>query len=356
MRRSVPRDKISPPHVPQDQNLSNHQSNHKSYLPPSPLKGERQTFPRGTKPPNFSPEQSRGQTQRGSRGGKGRGKGGGNRNQTKDRKFSQPAPYYAYSSSSKPQTKINRPHSFHTPKLNPENRQNLFGRTLPVGVVAPGNPAMPLSWQKRSTLPAHIISPPPIQKQNRSPDRSRASGEIQTRGQKLERPRSYSEGTMLESSPSRERRKSNPTGPPESQNIGPQYSQHYLGRSPGAPRRDQQNYYTSSDRTQTLNLTWTSPRLHHDPAISGQAQRRPKMSFDFGSYSNGSSNSRAPPPFLTERSKTAQELGFYGNSPQINRGRANVPASARKLSTNQNPGKANQLLHIPPQGGHSSRV
>lgn len=348
----------SVPQPPQSQNLSSsapNQKDQKSFLPPSPLKGGRQTFPRGAKPLNFSPEQSRGgQSQRGSRGGRGRGKGGGNWNMTKERKISQPVSYYAYTNSST-KTNIGRPHSFNTPKVNPENRQNLFGRTLPVGGVAPGNRAMPFSWQQRGgTMPVHIVSPPPIQKQNWSPDRSRPSGEFQTRGKKLERPRSYSEGIMLESnSPSQERRKSNPSGPPESQNIGPQYSQYYLGRSPGAPRRDQQNYFPQNDRTQTLNLTWTSPRLHHDPAISGQAQPRPKMSFDFGSYSNASSNSRPKPPNLTERSKTAQELGFYGNSPQTNRNKANVPLGARKLSTNQSPGRS---LHIPAQGGQSSRV
>ena len=231
-------------------------------------------------------------------------------------------------------------------------------------------------------MPALVPVAPP-QKPRRSPDRSRERVQFQTTdaGQSPMRPRSYSEGTTLESSSSPERRKSNPTGPPDSQNLAPPYSPHYLGRSPGAPRRDQVSYYTPQDRTQVLNLTWTSPRLHHDPAISGQSNpRSKKMSYDFGSHGNRGSN-RPPPHFLNQRSRTSYELGTstvpdFTNGVRFNSGRANFnpprplqpggsgsalqysspPTGAGRLSTNQNPGRANPLLHIPSGGGHTSRV
>ena len=388
--------------------------------PPSPIKAERQAVDNS----NRSPERSRGRhhhrspnAQRGGRGrgGGGGGGGGGSRSPKKERNGTQS--YYAYSSSpSKPAAQssiIARPHSFHAPQVAAENQQKLFGRTIPVlvgtpSVVAPGKPTMQSSWQQQQMngMPVHVAIPqPPQQKQpSRSPDRSRAnqfqtSKQPTSTGSQAARPRSYSEGSALTQQEKQKHNQSDPAGS-QNQTIGPQYSQHYLGRSPGAPRRGpQQSFYVPTDRTQVLNLTWTSPKLHHDPAISGQNRSRAKTAYEPGPYGNGGSNPHTPPTFHRDRSKTSYELGPYGNSPQIyhkkdrgghangkvNRGngggRGNLtpprgnplqppavngtghkysasPPGARKLSTNQNPGKTNPLLHVPVtvQGTHTSRV
>ena len=326
----------------------------------------------GVNPPNYSPQQPHGPHQRSpntQRGGRGRGRGGGgNRNQKKERKGSQS--YYAYTSSSNPPVKPNtvRPHSFHAPQATLENRQKLFGRTLPAGMVAPGNPAVQLSWQQqRSTMPARITVPPSLVQKSRWPsDRSRTSVQIQTDpagGQTPIRPRSYSEGAMLDSQfPSQERRKSNPHGPPDPQNMAPQYSPHFLGRSPGAPRRGQQSYYAPSDRTQVLNLTWTSPRLHHDPAISGQAHL---LSKTVGSYGNSTSSESSPQSFHKGLSNGKMHRGTGNFNPQRKFSKNKLgeggqyslsPGGARKLSTNHSPGKTNPMLYIPAQDSHTSRV
>ena len=389
-RSLPPEENINPP--PQaPQGGHSIQGGSKNFPPPSPVKHDRRVT-LGVPPANYVPEYNRGhqhtspKTRRGSRG-RGRG-GGGNKTQKNDQKTSQQS-HYVYTSPSKPPPRPNiaRPHSFHIPQVAPENRQRLFGRTLPAGTVAVGNPVYKSPWQqqRRTTLPA-LIPVPPAQKPRRSPDRSRERVQFQTDvSQTAMRPRSYSEGTTLESSSSEERRKSNPSGPPDSQNLAPPFSPHYLGRSPGAPRRDQPNYYTPQDRTQVLNLTWTSPRLHHDPAISGQSHlRSKKTSYDHSSRGNRSSN-RPPPPFLKDRSKTSYEFGTstapdFSNGGKFNSGRANfnpprnfsnplqpggsggalqfsaAPPGARRLSTNQNPGKSNPLLHVPSRGGHTSRV
>ena len=293
------------------------------------------------------------------------------------------------------QNPSNRAHSFHVPQVSAENRQKLFGRNIPVamaGPVAPGNPAMQSPWQQkqRSTLPARVLIP--VQKPNRSPDRSRAAVTFQPApDQTPMRPRSYSEGTTLESSPSQERRKSG--GPPQPI-LPPQYSQHFLGRSPGAPRRggpQQNSYFAPSDRTQVLNLTWTSPRLHHDPAISGggsgpsndhpqQQQFRKTSAYEPSGHGNGGGarNAHGHAPFINTRSQTAYELsGSHRNQDPVNShsvGRVNPgrwvsnplqpagvgghPHGARKISTNHSAGMAttNPLLHVPAQSSHTSRV
>ena len=309
----------------------------------------------GVNPSNYSPR-GRGQ----QRGGRGRG-GGGNRNHNKEQKTSQRS-YYAYQNPTKPPVRpiSVRPHSFHAPQVTAENRQRLFGRTLPGEAVAHGNTMMQSPWQQkqRSTLPAKLIPPAPVQRPNRSPDRSRAPVSFQPNSQTPMRPRSYSEGTTLDSTSSQDHCKSNPNGPPGHKFLGPQYSQHYLGRSPGAPRRGQ-SYYSPSDRTQILNLTWTPPQFHHDPAISGHS---PQQRYKTGP--GGQNFNRPPhPPFLKEKSKTAHELttrGVVNFNPPGNFSNPLPPGNnlhgARRLSTNQNAGKANPLLHVPASNSHTSRV
>ena len=323
--------------------------------------------------------------QRGVRGG-----GGGSRSRnpkkpgktpTTQQQQQKQTPYYAYDSSGRPAVRQNsgRTQSMRAPVVSPENRQ-LFGRALPPQAVGTVKPS---PWQQqRGVVPVSVaVPPPPIQKPSRSPDRSKAPAvQFQTMpGQTSIRPRSYSEGTTLESSLSQDQRPISHHGnrpqqqqPPQQQQqqlLGPQYSQHFLGRSPGAPRRDlTTSYYAPSDRTQVLNLTWTSPRLHHDPAISGhgpsrqqQQQAAKKSSYDSGYYGGGQSSGHAP--FLKQRSQTAYELGSYGNSSHDN----HVPQrkisnpvghhhGTRMSATNQNPALNQQLFHVPPQSSHTSRV
>ena len=345
--------------------------------PPSPIKLDT------VKNSNYSPERTRGR-----RGGRGRG---GNRNNIKkDRKTShQPQSYYAYgASSSKPPSgkqNVGRPHSFHLPQVAAENRQKLFGRTIPSAIessVAHGNTALQSPWQQkqRSTMPVHVHVP--VQKPNRSPDRSKPAVSFQPNpGQTPMRPRSYSEGTTLESSQSQERHKSGSGASNNQQILAPQYSQHFLGRSPGAPRRgpQQNTYFVPTDRTQVLNLTWTSPRLHHDPAVSGghgpsNNHQQQQLASNYGN--GGVRHNHAP--FLKQRSQTAYQLGgSHGNhdlpnnhggvrvnptrkmsNPLQPAGGGGYPHSARKISTNQNAEMTttNPLLHIPAQSSHTSRV
>jgi hypothetical protein len=362
----------------------------------SPIKSEKSPGRLQSGSGGHAPERTRGRT----RGGRGRGGGGnGNRN-GKKKSNSQQQSYYAYDSSSKPPTKQNpsRTPSLRAPVVSPENRQ-LFGRALPPQAI--GGQVKSSPWQQlhqqRSTaaagaaattaMPLRVtnattsVPPPPVRKPSRSPDRTKVV-QFQTGGTPV-RPRSYSEGTSLESGVSQDRpaRNSQPSSQPQQvqqQPIGPQYSPHYLGRSPGAPRKDLNSYYAPNDRTQVLNLTWTSPRLHHDPAVSGeplnnhqnhqqpQQQRMKKMSYDnhYGHSVGVGGQSSNHAPILKQRSQTAYELGYHGNAVHQQQRKVSNPLqvggvgghhhSSRPL-TNQNAG-ANPLLHVPSQSSHTSRV
>ena len=357
---------------------------------PSPMKSEQSVMKQQSG--GHTPERTRSR----SRGGRGRGGGGnGNRNTKKKNGSHQPS-YYAYDNAGKPVPKQpSRTPSLRAPMVSPENRQ-LFGRAIPpqaIGGQVKSSPWQQLHQQRNAaaagtTTAMHVTStttgvpPPPVRKQSRSPDRTKTVL-FQTAGGTPVRPRSYSEGTSLESGMSQDRpaaRNSQPSSRPQQvhqpQNLGPQFSPHYLGRSPGAPRRELNSYYVPSDRTQVLNLTWTSPRLHHDPAVSGQSlnnhpnqqqQRMKKLSYDNHYGHGGQSSNHAP--FLKQRSQTAYELGYHGNT-------AHQPQQQRKVSnplqvggvgghhhgnqrsrpsTNQNAG-GNPLLHVPSQSSHTSRV
>ena len=328
--------------------------------PPSPAKVEKST----TKvPANLAPERTRGR-QRGGRGGT------GNRNPQKSGKVPSQQSYYAYDSSGKAVTRQSsgRTANMRAPMVSPENRQ-LFGRALPpqaVGMARPSPWQQQQNKQRGVVVPVHVaaVPPPPVRNPSRSPDRTKAV-QFQSTHTPV-RPRSYSEGTTLESSQSQEPRSNQDNGrSPANQSLGPQYSQHFLGRSPGAPRRGDLNnsYYVPSDRTQVLNLTWTSPRLHHDPAISGQAstrhpqQRAKKVSYD-ASYYGGGGQSSSHAPFLKQRSQTAYELGSHGNhNPQRKSSNPGGGIGGHHHGNHMsNNAGAHHPFHVPSHGSHTSRV
>lgn len=191
----------------------------------------------------------------------------------------------------------------HSPKVSTDHQQTLFGYTVPYVSMAPNNisggPQSPWKPPQKSPVPAHVV-PQPI---NRSPVHSNEPVAQQhqnvpetTAANRESRPHSYSEGSSQTSPQHQQGPQRHKSIPDELTDIGApsqphpqphpsQYSPRYLGRSPGAPRRGPQtNYYTPSDRTKLLNLTWTPPHLHHDPAISNPYhQHRVRASHPGGS-------------------------------------------------------------------------